>query len=84
MGTWFLATAIGNYLAGRAAALSSSRGWGFLFATLIIASLVIAAGLFLVAPAIRRLLQGDGPADLPKAIVKTKPEDIATSAEGPL
>ena len=84
MGTWFLATAIGNYLAGRAAALSSSRGWGFLFATLIIASLVIAAGLFLVAPAIRRLLQSDGPAALPKAIVKTKPEDIATSAEGPL
>jgi len=84
MGTWFLATGIGNYLAGRAAALSASHGWGFLFITLIIASLVIAGALFAVAPMIRRMMQGDRPAELPKAIVQTKAEDVATTAEGPL
>ena len=56
MGTWFLGTAIGNYLAGRAAALSASHGYAFLFYTLIIMSLVIAAALFGVAPMIRRVL----------------------------
>ncbi len=56
MGTWFLAAAIGNYLAGRAAQLSSAHGFGFLFWTLIIASVIIAAALFGVAPAIRRML----------------------------
>ena len=56
MGTWFLAAAIGNYLAGRAAQLSSAHGFGFLFWALIIASLVIAAALFGVAPMIRRML----------------------------
>jgi POT family proton-dependent oligopeptide transporter len=56
MGTWFLAAAIGNYLAGRAAQLSSAHGFGFLFWALIIASLVIAAALFGVAPAIKRML----------------------------
>ena len=56
MGTWFLAAAIGNYLAGRAAQLSAAHGFGFLFWTLIIASLVIAAALFGVAPAIKRML----------------------------
>ena len=64
MGSWFLAAAIGNYLAGRAAQLSSAHGFGFLFWTLIIASVVIAAALFGVAPAIRRML---GP---------TKPEPV--------
>jgi len=56
MGTWFLGTAIGNYLAGRAAALSASHGYAFLFYTLIIMSLVIAAALFAVAPMIRRMM----------------------------
>jgi POT family proton-dependent oligopeptide transporter len=84
MGTWFLALAIGNYLAGRAAALSAARGWGFLFVTLILASLLIAAALFFVAPMIRRLLQGEPPVELPKAIVKVKSEDVAAPAEGPL
>jgi POT family proton-dependent oligopeptide transporter len=82
MGTWFLGTSIGNYLAGRAAGLSATHGYGFLFQTLIISSLVIAAALFLVAPVIRRMLQGDQPAELPKAIVQPKAEDVAGPAEG--
>ena len=61
MGTWFLAAAIGNYLAGRAAQLSEANGFGFLFWLLIIASLVIAAALFGVAPAIRRMLGSTEP-----------------------
>jgi hypothetical protein len=52
--------------------------------TLIMASLLIAAALFFVAPMIRRLLQGESPVELPKAIVKVKPEDVAAPAEGPL
>jgi POT family proton-dependent oligopeptide transporter len=84
MGTWFLATSIGNYLAGRAASLSASHGWGYLFTVLIVSSLVIAAGLWAVAPLIRRNMQGDAPAPLPKAIVNPKAEDVAASAEGPL
>jgi predicted MFS family arabinose efflux permease len=84
MGTWVLATSIGNYLAGRAASLSASHGWGYLFTVLIVSSLVIAAGLWAVAPLIRRNMQGDAPAPLPKAIVNPKAEDVAASAEGPL
>lgn len=57
MGTWFLAGAIGNYLAGRAAQLSASHGFGFLFWVLIIASLVIAAALFGVATPVKRMLR---------------------------
>ena len=60
MGTWFLATAIGNYLAGRAAGFSEKRGYGFLFYTLIIGALVISAALFLVAPKIKRMLGAPG------------------------
>ena len=56
MGTWFLATAIGNYLAGRAAGFSEKRGYSFLVYTLIISSLVIAAVLFAVAPMIKRMM----------------------------
>lgn len=85
MGTWFLGTSIGNYLAGRAAGLSASRGYGFLFQTLIICSLVIAAALFVVAPMIRRMMQGDQPAELPKAVVQPKAqpkaEDVAAPTE---
>lgn len=69
MGTWFLAAAIGNYLAGRAAQLSAAHGFGFLFYVLIIASLVIAVALFAVAPAIKRMLGGTGPEPLPEAKV---------------
>src|SRR5205823_11423449 len=58
MGTWFLATAIGNYLAGRAAQLSATNGFGFLFKALIVMSLIIAAALFAVAPVIRKMMVG--------------------------
>jgi POT family proton-dependent oligopeptide transporter len=65
MGTWFLATAIGNYLAGRAAGFSADKGYGFLFYTLIIGALVVSAGLYAVAPMIKRMMAGSG--SLPKA-----------------
>jgi len=56
MGTWFLGTAIGNYLAGRAAGFSESRGYSFLINTLIITAFVVAAALFVVAPMIRKMM----------------------------
>jgi proton-dependent oligopeptide transporter, POT family len=67
MGTWFLATAIGNYIAGRAASISAGNGYGYLFQLLIISALVISAALFIVAPRIKRLMgshdHDSGPAD---------------------
>jgi proton-dependent oligopeptide transporter, POT family len=59
MGTWFLGISIGEYFAGRAAEVSGSRGYGFLFAVVIIGSLIVAAALFAVAPAIKRMLSRD-------------------------
>jgi proton-dependent oligopeptide transporter, POT family len=81
MGVWFLGISFGEYFAGRAAELSGARGYGFLFAVVIIGSLVVAAALFAVAPAIRRLMSGDAdpPADLPKAIAEPR---TAESGEG--
>jgi POT family proton-dependent oligopeptide transporter len=61
MGTWFLATAIGNYLAGRAEALLthnlelSTTG---LFAALSVFAALIAALLYLVAGPVKRMLAG--------------------------
>jgi POT family proton-dependent oligopeptide transporter len=78
MGTWFLGTAIGNYLAGRAAQLTATRGWAFLFHTLIIMSLVIAAALFAVAPLIKRLMANDS---TKTKITETKAEDVAQPVE---
>jgi POT family proton-dependent oligopeptide transporter len=80
MGTWFLGIAIGEYIAGRAAEVSAAHGYSFLFAFVIIGSLVVAVGLFLVAPAIKRMLasEGSAPADLPKAIVEPR----AAEADG--
>ena len=73
MGTWFLGIAIGEYIAGRAAEVSAAHGYGFLFAVVIIGSLVVAAGLFLVAPAIKRMLGNEGPeVELPRAIVEPR------------
>jgi hypothetical protein len=74
MGTWFLGIAIGEYIAGRAAEVSAAHGYGFLFAVVILGSLVVAAGLFLVAPAIKRMLarEGSQPVALPRAIVEPK------------
>jgi len=80
MGTWFLGTSIGNYLAGRAAGFSEARGYGFLFYFLIIASLVIAAALFLVAPMIKRMQARGG--DVPGAdarTAETEPEPMPTA-----
>ncbi|HEY5933482.1 MAG TPA: peptide MFS transporter [Kofleriaceae bacterium] len=80
MGTWFLATAIGNYLAGRAAGFSASRGYSFLFYTLIISSLVIAAALFAIAPIIKKMMASQdrttGPADKSE---KAEPEPLPTA-----
>jgi proton-dependent oligopeptide transporter, POT family len=74
MGTWFLATSIGNYIAGRAAGFSASRGYSFLFTVLIASSLVIAIALFVVAPMIKKMMAG-GAATLPKATA-LKPDDL--------
>jgi proton-dependent oligopeptide transporter, POT family len=65
MGTWFLGTAIGNYLAGRAAQFSEARGFGFLFVFLIICATVMSIALFAVAPRIKKMMAagGDGPFD---------------------
>ena len=78
MGTWFLGTAIGNYLAGQAARLTATRGWAFLFHTLIIMSLVIAAALFAVAPLIKKLMASD---TTKAKIAETKAEDVAPAIE---
>jgi POT family proton-dependent oligopeptide transporter len=67
MGTWFLAAANGNYLAGRAAGFAEQRGFEFLFYFLIAASLIVALGLFVVSPVIKRMLGKDEPAPLPGA-----------------
>jgi POT family proton-dependent oligopeptide transporter len=77
MGTWFLGISIGEYFAGRAAEVSGSSGYGFLFSVVIIGSLVVAAALFAVAPAIKRMLSRDAnqPAELPRAVVEPKPRD---------
>ena len=75
MGTWFLATAIGNYIAGRAASLSEAEGYGFLFKTLIVSALVISAALFLVAPRIKRMM-ASGPRTPSDKSEKTEPEPL--------
>jgi proton-dependent oligopeptide transporter, POT family len=71
MGTWFLATAIGNYIAGRAAGFSEARGFAFLFYTLIISALVVSLGLFLIAPAIRRMMN-NAPKDVPTKLAAAR------------
>ncbi|HEY5950405.1 MAG TPA: peptide MFS transporter [Kofleriaceae bacterium] len=66
MGTWFLATAIGNYIAGRAASISEGNGYGYLFKLLIVSALIISAALFAVAPRIKRMMsnpRASAPAD---------------------
>jgi POT family proton-dependent oligopeptide transporter len=76
MGTWFLATAIGNYLAGRAAGLSAGHGYGYLFKLLIISALVIAAALFAVAPMIKRMMAGKNPSSPADRSEKTEPDPL--------
>jgi proton-dependent oligopeptide transporter, POT family len=79
MGTWFLATSIGNFIAGQAAGFSATRGLSFLFYTVIIASVVVGAALFIVSPMIRRMLAKNdtpGPADKSE---KAEPEPLPTA-----
>jgi POT family proton-dependent oligopeptide transporter len=79
MGTWFLATAIGNYIAGRAASISEGNGYGFLFKLLIISALLIAAALFLVAPMIKRMMAGKNPSAPSDRSEKTEPEPLPSA-----
>jgi POT family proton-dependent oligopeptide transporter len=72
MGIWFLGTAIGIYLAGRATSISSGRGFNFLFVFLIVAALIVAAALFAVAPRIKKMMANDH-AD-PEAPFSPEPE----------
>jgi POT family proton-dependent oligopeptide transporter len=76
MGTWFLATAIGNYIAGRAASISEGHGYGYLFKLLIVSALIIAAGLFAIAPRIRRMMGGKNPSEPIDRTEKTEPEPL--------
>jgi len=80
MGIWFLGTAIGIYLAGRASAISAGKSFDFLFKFLMVASLVLAAALFVVAPRIRKMMGKDdhahGPADKSE---KAEPEPLPTA-----
>jgi POT family proton-dependent oligopeptide transporter len=79
MGTWFLATAIGNYIAGRAASISEGNGYGYLFKLLIVSALVIAAALFLVAPRIKRMMHGKNPSAPIDRTEKTEPEPLPSA-----
>jgi proton-dependent oligopeptide transporter, POT family len=78
MGIWFLGTSIGVYLAGRATTISVQRGFAFLFIFLIVASLVMAAALFIVSPIIRKMMaaDGDGPSDKSE---KAEPEPLPSA-----
>jgi len=76
MGTWFLAAAIGNFIAGQAAGFSATRGLSFLFYTIIITSLIVGLALFIVSPMIRKMLAAapaTGPADKSE---KAEPEPL--------
>ena len=76
MGMWFFGTAIGIYLAGRATSISSKWGFTTLFTALFIASLVVAAALFVVSPMIRRMMAGGSdPSKLPEARVVKEDRD---------
>lgn len=78
MGTWFLGTSIGIYLAGRATSISEGRSYDFLFVFLIIASLVMAGALFLIAPVIRRMLGAEAATahDVAEKSEKAEPEPL--------
>ena len=79
MGTWFLATSIGNFIAGQAAGFSASRGLGFLFYTVIIASLIVAAALFAIAPVIKKMMASEGPKMPSDKSEKAEPEPLPTA-----
>jgi hypothetical protein len=77
MGMWFFGTAIGIYLAGRATSISSGKGFDFLFTFLLVASLVVSAALFVVAPIIKKMMSANanpsGPTD---KSAKAEPEPL--------
>jgi hypothetical protein len=80
MGMWFFGTAIGIYLAGRATSISSGKGFNFLFTFLLIASLVVAAALFVVAPIIKRMMGADAHASGPATkSEKAEPEPLPSA-----
>ena len=76
MGTWFLGTAIGNYLAGRAAGFAEERGFGFLFPFLIVCALVVSAALFVVAPMIKKMMKAEDKGGPPTKSEKAEPEPL--------
>ena len=76
MGVWFLATAIGNYIAGRAASISEGNGYGYLFKLLIISALIISAALFAVAPRIKRMMAGKNPSAPADRSEKAEPDPL--------
>ncbi len=75
MGIWFLGTAIGIYLAGRATSISSGSGFEFLFGFLFVCSLILAGGLFVIAPKIKRMMAADAPAPATRS-EKVEPEPL--------
>lgn len=77
MGIWFLGTAIGIYLAGRATAISAGRSFDFLWVFLLVSSLVVATGLFAVAPKIKKMMGVDAKAhDSAGKSEKAEPEPL--------
>jgi POT family proton-dependent oligopeptide transporter len=56
MGIWFLATSLGNYMAGRAVGLTQSLSMGSFFLWMAIIPAVIGVILFILARPVGRLL----------------------------
>jgi proton-dependent oligopeptide transporter, POT family len=80
MGIWFLGTAIGIYLAGRATEISAGKGYSYLFTFLLISSLVVAAVLFVVSPRVKRMMGKDDHASGPEdKSAKAEPEPLPTA-----
>jgi POT family proton-dependent oligopeptide transporter len=75
MGIWFLGTAIGIYLAGRATSISSGQGFDFLFGFLFVCSIVMAGALFVVAPMIKRMMGKEEEAAAPLPNARSIPKD---------
>jgi POT family proton-dependent oligopeptide transporter len=76
MGTWFLAAAIGNFIAGQAAGFSATRGLGFLFWTVIILSIVVGVALLAVSPVIKRMLASAEPHQPADKSEKAEPDPL--------
>jgi len=77
MGSWFSATAAGRPPAGRASSLSAGKGFTWLFTFLFIASLVVSAILFIIAPRIKRMMGADDHASA--AVAQTEAEPLPTA-----